>query len=200
MPVDFEGLMITHLKGKISEITPAYVVVDCHGVGYLAHISLHTYTKIKDSAETLVFTYPIVREDAHLLYGFAEKEEREIFAQLLSVSGVGAATARMILSSLTPDEIRTAIASGDVRRFKAVKGVGEKSAQRIIVDLKDKMQATAGISLASGSLSVQAEAAAALAALGFSKPQADKALNAALKEPGAGESVEKLIKLALKFL
>jgi Holliday junction DNA helicase RuvA len=192
--------MITHLKGKISEITPAHVVVDCHGVGYLAHISLHTYTKIKDCAETLVYTHPIVREDAHLLYGFADKEEREIFAQLLSVSGVGAATARMILSSLTPDEIRTAIASGDVRRFKAVKGVGEKSAQRIIVDLKDKVQASAGISLTTGSLSVQAEAAAALAALGFSKPQADKALNAALKEPGAGESVEKLIKLALKFL
>jgi Holliday junction DNA helicase RuvA len=106
----------------------------------------------------------------------------------------------MILSSLTPEEIRTAIASGDVRRFKAVKGVGEKSAQRIIVDLRDKVQAGSSSVLSTGSLSIQAEAAAALTALGFNKIQAEKALQSALKEPDAGESVEKLIKLALKFL
>lgn len=192
--------MITHLNGKIAEITPAYVVIDCQGVGYLVHISLNTFSKIKDASNAWVFTYPIVREDAHLLYGFADKDEREIFAQLLSVSGVGAATARMILSSLTPEEIRTAIASGDARRFKAVKGVGEKSAQRIIVDLRDKMQAGSSAIIPSGSLSIQAEASAALMALGFNKIQAEKALQSALKEQGAGESVEKLIKLALKFL
>lgn len=193
--------MITHLKGKVAEVTPAHVVIDCNGVGYLAHISLNTFTRIKDSGETLLYTQFIVREDAHLLYGFADREEREIFVLLISVSGIGAATARMILSALSPDEIRSAIASGDVRRFKSVKGVGEKSAQRIIVDLKDKV---GGVSTAqalnAGGLSIQMEAAAALAALGFSKPQADKALSAALKEPGAQDSVEKLIKLSLKFL
>lgn len=193
--------MITHLKGKVAEITPAHVVIDCHGVGYLAHISLNTFTRIKDSAEILLHTLLIVREDAHLLYGFADRDEREIFVQLVSVSGIGAATARMILSALSADEIRTAISSGDVRKFKSVKGVGEKSAQRIIVDLKDKVgAASATIALGGGTLSVQVEAAAALAALGFSKPQADKALSAALKEPGAQDSVEKLIKLSLKFL
>lgn len=193
--------MITQLRGKVEEITPAHVVIDCNGVGYMAHISLNTFTVIKDRSEALLYTQQIVREDAHLLYGFADKQEREIFVQLISVSGIGAATARMILSSLTPEEIRSAIATGDVRRFKAVKGVGEKSAQRIIVDLKDKVGLASAAAVAvNGSLSVQAEAAAALAALGFSKPQADKALNAALKEPGAGDSVEKLIKLSLKFL
>lgn len=193
--------MITHLKGKVAELTPAYVVVDCNGVGYLAHISLNTFARLKDQGEILLYTLPIVREDAHLLYGFADKGEREIFVLLVSVSGIGAGTARMILSALTPDEIRSAIASGDVRRFKAVKGVGEKSAQRILVDLKDKVGATASIGVSgAGPLSVQAEAAAALAALGFSKPQADKALTAALKEPGSQDSVEKLIKLSLKFL
>lgn len=193
--------MITQLKGKVEEITPAHVVIDCNGVGYMAHISLNTFTAIKDRSEALVYTQFIVREDAHLLYGFADKHEREIFVLLISVSGIGAATARMILSSLTPEEIRSAIASGDVRKFKSVKGVGEKSAQRILVDLKDKVGlASSGSVSLGGGLSIQAEAAAALAALGFSKPQADKALSAALKEPGANDSVEKLIKLSLKFL
>lgn len=193
--------MITHLKGKVAEVTPAHVVIDCNGVGYIAHISLNTFTRIKDLSEAFIYTLLIVREDAHLLYGFADKDEREIFVLLVSVSGIGAATARMILSSMTADEIRSAIASGDVRKFKSVKGVGEKSAQRIIVDLKDKVGlTTSAINLNGGTLSTQAEAAAALAALGFSKPQADKALTAALKEPGASDSVEKLIKLSLKFL
>jgi Holliday junction DNA helicase RuvA len=193
--------MITQLKGKVVEVTPAYVVIDCNGVGYMAHISLNTFTVIKDRSESLIYTQFIVREDAHLLYGFADKHEREIFVLLVSVSGIGAATARMILSSLTPEEIRSAIATGDVRKFKAVKGVGEKSAQRIIIDLKDKVGLVSeSTMLSGGSMSVQAEAAAALSALGFSKPQADKALSSALKEPGASDSVEKLIKLSLKFL
>jgi len=193
--------MITQLKGKVVEVTPAYVVIDCNGVGYMAHISLNTFTVIKDRSESLIYTQFIVREDAHLLYGFADKHEREIFVLLVSVSGIGAATARMILSSLTPEEIRSAIATGDVRKFKAVKGVGEKSAQRIIIDLKDKVGLVSeSTMLSGGSMSVQAEAAAALSALGFSKPQADKALSSALKEPGANDSVEKLIKLSLKFL
>jgi len=192
--------MITHLKGKIAELSPAHVVIDCNGVGYMLHISLNTFSKIKDLGEVFIYTLLIVREDAHLLYGFSERDEREIFIQLVSVSGIGAATARMILSSLSADEIRSAISAGDVRRFKAVKGVGEKSAQRIIVDLKDKMGQFTGSTGMGGVLSMQAEAAAALAALGFSKAQADKALGAALKEPGANDSVEKLIKLSLKFL
>lgn len=192
--------MITHLKGKIAELSPAHVVIDCNGVGYMLHISLNTFSKIKDLGEVFIYTLLIVREDAQLLYGFSERDEREIFIQLVSVSGIGAATARMILSSLSADEIRSAISAGDVRRFKAVKGVGEKSAQRIIVDLKDKMGQFTGSTGMGGVLSMQAEAAAALAALGFSKAQADKALGAALKEPGANDSVEKLIKLSLKFL
>lgn len=193
--------MITQLKGKVVEITPAHIVIDCNGVGYMAHISLNTFSALKDKPDALVYTQFIVREDAQLLYGFADKLEREIFVLLISVSGIGAATARMILSAMGPDEIRTAIASGDVRRFKAVKGVGEKSAQRILVDLKDKVGTVSSVALdLGGNLSVQAEAAAALAALGFSKPQADKALSSALKESGAGDSVEKLIKLSLKFL
>lgn len=192
--------MITHLKGKIAELSPAHVVIDCNGVGYMLHISLNTFSKIKDLGEVFIYTLLIVREDAHILYGFSERDEREIFIQLVSVSGIGAATARMILSSLSADEIRSAISAGDVRRFKAVKGVGEKSAQRIIVDLKDKMGQFTGSTGMGGVLSMQAEAAAALAALGFSKAQADKALGAALKEPGANDSVEKLIKLSLKFL
>lgn len=192
--------MITHLKGKIAELSPAHVVIDCNGVGYMLHISLNTFSKIKDLGEVFIYTLLIVREDAHILYGFSERDEREIFIQLVSVSGIGAATARMILSSLSADEIRSAISAGDVRRFKAVKGVGEKSAQRIIVDLKDKMGQFTGSTGTGGVLSMQAEAAAALAALGFSKAQADKALGAALKEPGANDSVEKLIKLSLKFL
>lgn len=193
--------MITQLKGKVAEITPAHIVIDCNGVGYMAHISLNTFSALKDKLDALVYTQFIVREDAQLLYGFADKLEREIFVLLISVSGIGAATARMILSAMGPDEIRTAIASGDVRRFKAVKGVGEKSAQRILVDLKDKVGSVSSGALdLGGNLSVQAEAAAALAALGFSKPQADKALSSALKESGAGDSVEKLIKLSLKFL
>lgn len=192
--------MITHLKGKIAELSPAHVVIDCNGVGYMLHISLNTFSKIKDLGEVFIYTLLIVREDAHILYGFSERDEREIFIQLVSVSGIGAATARMILSSLSADEIRSAISAGDVRRFKAVKGVGEKSAQRIIVDLKDKMGQFTGSTDMGGVLSMQAEAAAALAALGFSKAQADKALGAALKEPGANDSVEKLIKLSLKFL
>lgn len=192
--------MITHLKGKIAELSPAHVVIDCNGVGYMLHISLNTFSKIKDLGEVFIYTLLIVREDAHILYGFSERDEREIFIQLVSVSGIGAATARMILSSLSADEIRSAISTGDVRRFKAVKGVGEKSAQRIIVDLKDKMGQFTGSTGMGGVLSMQAEAAAALAALGFSKAQADKALGAALKEPGANDSVEKLIKLSLKFL
>lgn len=193
--------MITQLKGKVAEITPAHIVIDCNGVGYMVHISLNTFSALKDKPDALVYTQFIVREDAQLLYGFADKLEREIFVLLISVSGIGAATARMILSAMGPDEIRTAIASGDVRRFKAVKGVGEKSAQRILVDLKDKVGSVSSGALdLGGNLSVQAEAAAALAALGFSKPQADKALSSALKESGAGDSVEKLIKLSLKFL
>lgn len=192
--------MITHLKGKIAELSPAHVVIDCNGVGYMLHISLNTFSKIKDLGEVFIYTLLIVREDAHILYGFSERDEREIFIQLVSVSGIGAATARMILSSLSADEIRSAISAGDVRRFKAVKGVGEKSAQRIIVDLKDKMGQFTGSTGMGGVLSMQAEAAAALTALGFSKAQADKALGAALKEPGANDSVEKLIKLSLKFL
>ena len=131
--------MIDHLAGKIDKITPTYAVIECNGVGYITHISLHTYSQIKDSTNTKILTHLAIREDAHVLYGFADEHERELFRQLISVSGIGAATARVILSSLNPGEIERAIASGDVITLKRIKGIGAKSAERIIVDLRDKV-------------------------------------------------------------
>lgn len=123
--------MITHLKGILEEISPAHIVVDCGGVGYFAHISVNTYAKLKDSKNVLLYTQHVHREDAELLFGFADKSEREVFRLLTTVSGIGPSSARMILSAMSPEEVQRAIASGDVRAFKAIKGIGEKSAQRI---------------------------------------------------------------------
>ena len=131
--------MIAQIKGKLIEKTPTYVVIDCNGVGYQLNISLNTFSKIGNDENCLLLTHYVVREDAHLLYGFKEKSERELFRQLISVSGVGSSTAMMILSSLSPEETKIAIISGNVNVLKSVKGIGLKTAERIIIDLRDKV-------------------------------------------------------------
>ncbi len=195
--------MITHLKGNIDEISPAHVVVDCGGVGYFAHISLNTYSRLKESKNAMVFTQHIVREDAEMLFGFADRTEREMFRLLTGVSGIGPSSARMILSAMTPEEVQRSISHGDVRAFKAVKGIGEKSAQRIIVDLRDKagsLQPDLTLAPAGSAGAIKAETLAALIALGFARPQAEKAVDKALADADNAESTEKLLKIALKFL
>lgn len=193
--------MIDHLDGKLDRVTPTYVVVDCNGVGYLTHVSLYTYSRIKDDARVKLLTHLAIREDAHVLYGFADEHEREIFRLLISVSGVGAATARMILSSLTPAEVERAIATADLVTLKKIKGIGAKSAERIIVDLKDKVGKgmTATLPVA-GITSAQQEALLALQALGFAKPAIEKVLLRIQQEFGTGLKVEEFIKYALKYL
>ncbi len=183
--------------------TPTYAVIDCAGVGYLMNISLHTYAKIPESGNCRLLAHLAVREDAMVLYGFADDEERELFRQLISVSGVGAGTARMILSSLTPVEIVSAINSGNVSALKSIKGIGEKSAQRIIIDLKGKFgkdQSIAPLHFSAADNKLRDEALSALIALGFARNMAEKAIDKSLKSEGNVVSVEHLIKLTLKNL
>lgn len=193
--------MIDYIKGEIVELTPTTVTIDINGIGYLINISLNTYTALSGKEEAKIYIYEIIREDAHLLFGFAAKQERELFIQLISVSGIGANTARMILSSMTPSELVNVIASGNSDTLKMVKGIGLKTAQRVIVDLKDKIKIE-GIDpktiLLPNSQSSE-EAVAALVMLGFSQQPSQKAVMKILKEnPSA--SVETIIKAALKML
>jgi holliday junction DNA helicase RuvA len=195
--------MFNHFEGKVTVKTPTYAVLDCAGVGYLLNISLNTYSKIPDSGSFRLLSHLAVREDAMVLYGFADEEEREVFRQLISVSGVGAGTARMILSSMTPAEVVTAIHSGNVAALKSIKGIGEKSAQRIIVDLKGKFGKDVAINplqFSSADNKLRDEALSALVALGFARNMAEKAIDKSLKSEGNVVSVEHLIKLALKNL
>ena len=195
--------MITHLKGNIDEVSPAHVVLDCGGVGYFVHITLNTFSKLKDLKNDQVFTQHIVREDAEMLFGFADKIEREMFRLLTGVSGIGPASARMILSAMTPEEVQRSISHGDVRAFRSVKGIGEKSAQRIIIDLRDKagsLQPDLNPAPAGSAGAVKAETLAALIALGFARPQAEKAIDKALADATNADSTEKLLKVTLKFL
>ncbi|MFN4235234.1 MAG: Holliday junction branch migration protein RuvA [Bacteroidia bacterium] len=193
--------MITQIEGNVIEKTPTYVVIDCMGIGYQIHISLNTFSKIPVSGKYKLYTLLIIREDAHLLYGFADKQERHLFELLTSVSGVGASTARMILSSLTPTELEQVIASGNVAALKSIKGIGEKSAQRIIVDLKDKIskEFIHAENVLPFLNPIRDEALAALLALGFQKQAAEKAIDKTLKSNNTS-SVEELIKLTLKNL
>ncbi len=193
--------MITHLRGKLVEKNPTYLVVECNGVGYLVHISLNTYSLIGDEEAVFIYTYLQIREDAHTLYGFAEKSERETFKLLLSVSGIGASTARTMLSSMTPTQIRDAIASGDVPSIQAIKGIGSKTAQRVIVDLKDKVlkiPELGEVSLKTGNTTKE-EALSALEVLGFARKQSEKVVEKVLSEE-ASLSVETVIKRALNNL
>jgi Holliday junction DNA helicase RuvA len=193
--------MIAQIRGTLIEKTPTYVIIDCGGVGYELKISLNTFSQIGTGTECLLFTHFVVREDAQILYGFKETSERELFRLLISVSGVGSATAVMILSSLSPNETKGAILTGDVNTLKSVKGIGAKSAERIIIDLRDKIgkiDGAATISL-TPSNTIKEEALSALVMLGFSKNPAEKALTKILSS-GEELTVEELIKRTLKNL
>lgn len=193
--------MITQIRGRLVEKSPTEVVVDCNGVGYLLHISLNTFSSLPSDENVVLFTHLSIREDAHTLFGFINKTEREVFKLLISVSGVGPSIARTMCSSMTSEEIQNAIASENVRVIQSVKGIGAKTAQRVIVDLKDKILKTFDIDEVSvtASNTNKDEALSALEVLGFQRKQSDKVVNAVLKEnPDA--SVEKIIKLALKNL
>jgi Holliday junction DNA helicase RuvA len=198
--------MIHHLRGRLVEKTPTYAVIECAGVGYQVHISLHTFQQLGQEESVLLHTHLVVREDAQLLYGFAHPEERELFLMLLGVSGVGANTARMILSSMDPNSARNAIQQGDVNAMKSVKGIGAKTAQRIIIDLQDKVGALSSADAsfsatvkASGNNSRQ-DALVALTTLGFDRNRCEKTLDQILKDSSALDTVEDLIKHALKRL
>ena len=196
--------MIDYIKGKIAELNPAFAVIDNHGIGYMMNISLSTYDSMVKAAkdEALLYAYEVIREDAHTLYGFASKKEREAFLLLISVSGVGPNTARMILSSMNVDEFSQAIASGNVAMLKSVKGVGGKTAQRIIVDLKDKIKPSGDTLLVEkGQVhgEIFDEALAALVMLGFSQQASSKALKS-LFAANPSLTVEAAIKQALKLM
>ncbi|MGB0881471.1 MAG: Holliday junction branch migration protein RuvA [Vicingaceae bacterium] len=193
--------MIAQIQGKLIDKTPTYVVIDCGGVGYEVKISLNTFSQLGESETCMLYTHFVVREDAQLLYGFKETSERELFRLLISVSGVGSATAMMILSSLSPNETKQAILNKDVNTLKSVKGIGAKSAERIIIDLRDKIGKVDGESIISEPLNntVKEEALSALVMLGFGKNPAEKALTKLIKS-GEDFTVEELIKRALKSL
>ncbi|HSD14646.1 MAG TPA: Holliday junction branch migration protein RuvA [Flavobacterium sp.] len=193
--------MIAHIQGKLVEKTPTEVVIDCNGVGYSINISLHTFSLLPETDHLKLFTFLQVKEDAHTLFGFVEKAERELFKLLLSVSGVGASTARTMLSSIAPQQIIQAIASGDVGTVQSIKGIGAKTAQRIILDLKDKALKIYNLDEVSFSQSNtnKDEALSALEVLGFVRKSAEKVVDKIVKEDG-NASVETIIKLALKNL
>ena len=193
--------MITQIRGRLVEKNPTEVVVDCNGVGYLLHISLNTFSSLPDNENVILYTHLSIREDAHTLFGFINKTEREIFKLLISVSGVGPSIARTMLSSMTSEEIQNAIASENVALIQSVKGIGLKTAQRVIVDLKDKILKTFDIDEVSISSSNtnKDEALSALDVLGFNRKQSEKVVNIVLKE-NKEASVEQIIKSALKNL
>jgi Holliday junction DNA helicase RuvA len=193
--------MIAHIQGKLVEKTPTEVVIDCGGVGYHIHISLHTFSLLPSSDFVKLYTYLQIKEDAHSLYGFVEKSERELFKMLLTVSGIGAGIARTMLSSLEPKQIIQALALGDLATIQSIKGIGLKTAQRAILDLKDKVAKIYQIDdvfLASNNTNKD-EALSALEVLGFNKKMAEKVMDKLVKESPEA-SVEALIKLALKNL
>lgn len=200
--------MIEYLRGELSELSPASATIDCNGVGYAVSISLNTYAAIQGKKECKLYIYEAIREDAYVLYGFASKQERELFLLLISVSGIGGNTARMILSALSPSELINVISTENAPLLKSVKGIGLKTAQRIIVELKDKLKTDAvataqtgneAASLAGVDALVPEEAVAALTMLGFAQSASQKVVLAILKEEPA-TPVEQVIKLALKRL
>ncbi len=195
--------MIAYIQGAITFKSPTYIVVETGGIGYHINISLNTYAQIEKADSVKILTHLHIKEDSHTLYGFAEETERSLFILLLSVSGIGPNTARILLSSMTAGEVRAAILSENVPAFKKVKGVGPKTAKRIILDLKDKILKDSGdipLAIAPQNNTLRDEALSALVALGFAKIQVQKVLNQILKEHTGISSVEELIKLALKQL
>lgn len=193
--------MITHIQGKLTEKNPTHVVIECNGVGYMLNISLHTFSQIPDNENLKLFTHLQVKEDSHTLYGFSSVAEREIFRLLISVSGIGASIARTMLSSLTPKQVREGIATADVALIQSIKGIGAKTAQRVILDLKDKILKIYDIDEVSVSKdnTSKEEALSALEVLGFVKKQAERVVDKIMvQQPDA--DLETIIKQALKNL
>jgi Holliday junction DNA helicase RuvA len=193
--------MYEYIEGPLVEKNPAFCVIDIAGVGYLMQISLTTYSQIEPHARAKLFVHHVIREDAHLLFGFSSRREREIFRLLLSVSGIGANTARMILSSLGPDDLQQAIMTGNTSLLKSIKGIGAKTAQRVIIDLRDKISKdkSTGEIFPAQDNRIKDEALSALVILGFNKGEADKAISRILLAE-KNLSLEDLIKKALKQL
>lgn len=194
--------MISYLSGKVDELHATHVIIECSGVGYQVNISLNTYSRIQNKPTIKLLTYLNVREDAHVLFGFADELERSLFMNLISVSGIGPNTARMILSSYPPDELRKAIATGNQALIQTIKGVGPKSAQRIILELRDKViKLPEESSISSGpDNTLRQEALMALTMLGIGKTLAEKAITKVLTNNPETQSVEQLVKAALQNL
>jgi Holliday junction DNA helicase RuvA len=194
--------MYAYIDGKLVFKSPAYVVIDAGGVGYHINISLHTYSLLADAERCKLFIWLHVKEDAHTLYGFADEGERRLFLHLISISGIGPNTGRMMLSSITPVEIQTAIINGNVALIQRIKGIGPKSAQRVILELQDKLrkEGSETLSTAPASKNVRDEALAALVMLGFARNVAEKVLDQEINKNDSSISVEQLIKFALKSL
>ena len=193
--------MLHHLKGQLIEKNPTYLVIACNGVGYMVNISLHTFSLIPDSENISIYTHLHVKEDSHTLYGFYQKSERDIFRLLISVSGVGTSTARTMLSSLEPNQVKEAIANGDVPTIQSVKGIGAKTAQRVILDLKDKILKVYGEDevFVPQDNTIKEEALSALETLGFARKQATRVVDKIMKD-STSPTVESIIKMALKNL
>lgn len=198
----FVFTMYAYLQGKFTLKTAAQVYLDVNGVGYEVNISLNTYAHIQQLTDGKLFTFLQVKEDGHTLYGFFDREEKELFVQLISVPGIGAATARMMLSHMKPDEISRAITLGNVKLLESIKGIGKKTAERLVLELKDKVGKTAAVGHATpaGGNSLQQDALNALIALGISRPMAETSIQKTIKtEPGIN-NLEELIKKALKTI
>jgi len=195
--------MIEYIKGQLTEINPSVAILECYGIGYNVLISLQTYETIKDKKEVKLYIHHYIREDDEAYYGFASKDERELFRLLISVSGIGVSTARIILSSLSAEELRDAILSEDIVRIKSIKGIGVKSAQRMVLELKDKIVKGEGSSVellsSVDNNSAIEQASSALVLLGFSKPNVNKVVRNIIKENSSAQ-VEDIIKAALKML
>ncbi|MDR3119466.1 MAG: Holliday junction branch migration protein RuvA [Mediterranea sp.] len=196
--------MIEYVKGELAELSPAVAVIDCNGVGYAVNISLHTYSAIQGKTGCKLYIHEAIREDAHVLYGFADKQERELFLLLIGVSGIGGNTARTMLSALSPTELCQVIGTGNVTLLKTVKGIGQKTAERVIVELKDKVltvmaAADSTASTPGGNNVVMEEAVSALTMLGFAAAPSQKVVAAILKEDPQA-AVESVIKQAFKRL
>ncbi|RKD91921.1 Holliday junction branch migration protein RuvA [Mangrovibacterium diazotrophicum] len=194
--------MYEYISGKITGLTPANAVIEAGSIGYFIHISLNTYSAINGKQSVILYLHQVVREDAHLLYGFADQAERELFRLLISVNGIGSSTALMMLSSLTPDEIKRAILEENVNLLKSIKGIGAKTAQRVIIDLKDKIgkqPVSDQILMTGADNTIRDEALSALVMLGFARKSVEKELDKILKT-NPGITVEQMIKAALKSL
>lgn len=193
--------MIAYLKGKLVHKDPTHAIVEVNGIGYQVGISLHTFSQIKDKEDIKLVTYLHVREDAHVLFGFASEAEKQMFQQLISVNGIGPSTALVVLSYLPPDELKSAIVNEDAVALQSVKGIGGKTAQRLILELRDKLKKESMEIASTGGVvrnTLRQEALTALVTLGIAKPAAERSVDTVLKREGNAISLEQLIKQALK--